>query len=286
MTYKNLEALVSAEWLYENLDAAELKVVDATWYLPNDGRRGIQTYHKSHIPGAVFFDIDKISDPDSDLPHMLPNAEQFASQVQKLGLGDDTNIVVYDANGGFMAACRVWWMLKVFGHKNVAILNGGLPKWLAEGLPIDNQITRPQELTFTAFKNTDMVRNVDQLIDNLEKCEELVVDVRSPGRFNGTEPEPRHSLRGGHIPGSVNIPIPIIMNPEEYFMLRSAEEIRANLSRAGLDFSRPVVTSCGSGVTACVVSFALYLLGYPKVAVYDGSWTEWGGRSDTPITLD
>ncbi len=286
MTYKNSEALVSTEWLFQNLDKPAVKVVDATWYLPNDGRKGIETYDQSHIPGAVFFDIDEISDASNDLPHMLPSAEQFASQVKKLGLGDDTMIVVYDANGGFMAACRVWWMFKVFGHKNVAILNGGLPKWLSEGLPLDDQITPLRERSFTASKNTNMVRNIGQLLSNLERCDELVVDVRSPGRFSGTEPEPRDSLRSGHIPGSINVPIPMIMDPKKYFMLRSAEEIQANLDQAGLDASRPIVASCGSGVTACVVSFGLYLLGHTKVAVYDGSWTEWGGKPDTPVTLD
>ena len=285
MTYKNSEALVSTEWLSQNLDAPDVQIVDATWYLPNDGRKGIETHHESHIPGAVFFDIDQISDADSDLPHMLPSAEQFAAQVGTLGIGNNTKIIVYDANGGFMAACRVWWMFKVFGHTDVAILNGGLPKWLSEGLPLDDQITPLQERSFTGSKNTNMVRNIDQLIDNLESSDELIVDVRSSGRFNGTEPEPRDSLRSGHIPGSINIPIPMIMDPKKYFMLRSAEDIQANLERAGLHASRPIVASCGSGVTACVVSFGLYLLGHQKVAVYDGSWTEWGGRSDTPVTL-
>ena len=284
MAYANPEALVSAEWLAKNLKAPDLRVVDATWYLPNDGRNGIESYKSRHIPGAVFFDIDEISDTQSDLPHMLPSAEQFAAEATNLGLGDGAKIVVYDANGGFMAACRVWWMFRVFGHENVAVLDGGLPSWLAQGFPVDDQNTPVQQGSFTASKNDAMVRNIDQLMTNLESRDQLVVDVRSPGRFKGTEPEPRASLRGGRIPESVNVPIPMIMDPKKSFTIRTPEEIQSNLDSAGVDLSKPIIASCGSGVTACVVNFGLYLMGHENVAVYDGSWTEWGGRKDTPVS--
>ena len=286
MTYANPEALVSTEWLADHLQAPDVRVVDATWYLPNDERLGIDTFNEGHIPGAVFFDIDEIADTGSDLPHMLPSPEKFSSRVRKLGLGDGLRIVVYDANGGFMAACRVWWMFRAFGHDNVAVLNGGLPKWLAEERPLRNLPIQVQERDFTARYNNFLVRNVDQLIANLDTYKEQVIDVRSPGRFNGTEAEPRVGLRSGHIPGSINVPVPLIMDPKDYFVFRSSAEIQNNLDAAGLDPKRPLVASCGSGVTACVVGLGLYLIGQKEVAIYDGSWTEWGGREDTPVTID
>lgn len=286
MTYANSEALVSTEWLADHLQAPDVRVVDATWYLPNDGRLGIDTFNEGHIPGAVFFDIDEIADTGSDLPHMLPSPEKFSSRVRKLGLGDGLRIVVYDANGGFMAACRVWWMFRAFGHDNVAVLNGGLPKWLAEERPLSDLPIQVQERHFTARHNNFLVRNVDQLIANLDTHKEQVIDVRSPGRFAGTEAEPRAGLRSGHIPDAINVPIPLIMDPTNYFAFRSSAEIQNNLDTAGLDPKRPLVASCGSGVTACVVGLGLYLIGQKEVAIYDGSWTEWGGREDTPITID
>ena len=286
MTYANPEALVSTEWLADHLQAPDVRVVDATWYLPNDERLGIDTFNEGHIPGAVFFDIDEIADTGSDLPHMLPSPEKFSSRVRKLGLGDGLRIVVYDANGGFMAACRVWWMFRAFGHDNVAVLNGGLPKWLAEERPLRNLPIQVQERDFTARYNNFLVRNVDQLIANLDTYKEQVIDVRTPGRFAGTEAEPRAGLRSGHIPDAINVPIPLIMDPTNYFAFRSSAEIQNNLDAAGLDPKRPLVASCGSGVTACVVGLGLYLIGQKEVAIYDGSWTEWGGREDTPVTID
>ena len=286
MTYANPEALVSTEWLADHLQAPDVRVVDATWYLPNDERLGIDTFNEGHIPGAVFFDIDEIADTGSDLPHMLPSPEKFSSRVRKLGLGDGLRIVVYDANGGFMAACRVWWMFRAFGHDNVAVLNGGLPKWLAEERPLSDLPIQVQERHFTARHDNFLVRNVDQLIANLDTHKEQVIDVRSPGRFAGTEAEPRAGLRSGHIPDAINVPIPLIMDPTNYFAFRSSAEIQNNLDAAGLDPKRPLVASCGSGVTACVVGLGLYLIGQKEVAIYDGSWTEWGGREDTPVTID
>ena len=286
MTYANPEALVSTEWLADHLQAPDVRIVDATWYLPNDGRIGLDTFNQGHIPGAVFFDIDDIADTGSDLPHMLPSPEKFSSRVRKLGLGDGLRIVVYDANGGSMAACRVWWMFRAFGHDDVAVLNGGLPKWMAEERPLSDLPIQVEERDFTARYNNFLVRNVDQLIANLDNYKEQVIDVRSPGRFAGTEAEPRAGLRSGHIPDAINVPIPLIMDPTNYFAFRSSAEIQNNLDAAGLDPKRPLVASCGSGVTACVVGLGLYLIGQKEVAIYDGSWTEWGGREDTPVTID
>ena len=286
MTYANPEGLVSTAWLADHLQAPDVRVVDATWYLPNDGRIGIDTHSQGHIPGAVFFDIDKIADTNSDLPHMLPSPEKFSSRVRNLGLGDGVRIVVYDASGGFMAACRVWWMFRAFGHQDVAVLDGGLPKWVAEGRSLNDLTAQVEKRHFTAQLNNALVRNVDQLIANVDTNKEQVIDVRSPGRFAGTEAEPRVGLRSGHIPGSINVPVPMIMDPKNNFTVRQANEIQSNLDAAGLDPKRPLVALCGSGVTACVVGFGLYLIGHKEVAIYDGSWTEWGGREDTPVTLD
>ena len=286
MEYANPEALVSTEWLAEHLDAPDVRVVDATWYLPNDGRVGRETHDEAHIPGAVFFDIDDIADTDSELPHMLPSPEKFSSRVRKLGLGDGNKIVVYDANGGFMAACRVWWMFRVFGHEDVCVLNGGLAKWLAEGRPTDDMEARPQERHFTARQNNFLVRSVDQVMANCETAKDQVIDARSAGRFAGTEDEPRPGQRKGHIPGSASIPVQNFMDMQNHAQFRPADEIRAAIDAAGIDPKAPIVASCGSGVTACVIAMGLYLVGNKDAAVYDGSWTEWGGRPDTPITLD
>ncbi|MBT3659721.1 MAG: 3-mercaptopyruvate sulfurtransferase [Rhodospirillaceae bacterium] len=286
MDYANPEALVSTEWLADHLDAPDVRVVDATWFLPNDERTGRAAYDEAHIPGAVFFDIDEIADTDSDLPHMLPSPEKFSSRVRNLGLGDGNKIVVYDANGGFMAACRVWWSFRMFGHDDIAVLDGGLPKWIAEGRPTEDLPPAPQPRHFTARQNNFLVRSVDQIISNCDSSKEQVIDARSAGRFHGTEDEPRPGQRKGHIPNSFSIPFQQLMNPADNWVFRPADQIQAVVDEVGLDPKAPMVASCGSGVTACVIGFGLYLLGHKEVAIYDGSWTEWGGRPDTPIVLE
>ena len=286
MDYANPEALVSTEWLADHLDAPDVRVVDATWFLPNDERTGRAAYDEAHIPGAVFFDIDEIADTDSDLPHMLPSPEKFSSRVRNLGLGDGNKIVVYDANGGFMAACRVWRSFRMFGHDDIAVLDGGLPKWIAEGRPTEDLPPAPQPRHFTARQNNFLVRSVDQIISNCDSSKEQVIDARSAGRFHGTEDEPRPRQRKGHIPNSFSIPFQHLMNPADNWVFRPADQIQAVVDEVGLDPKAPMVASCGSGVTACVIGFGLYLLGHKEVAIYDGSWTEWGGRPDTPIVLE
>ena len=281
MSYVNPEALVSTDWLAAHLDAPDVRVVDASWHMPAAKRDPRAEYDEQHIPGAVFFDIDDIADSDNGLPHMLPPPEKFASRVRKLGLGDGNRIVAYDSTGA-SAAARAWWMFRVFGHEDVAVLDGGLTKWLAEGRPVTGEPSRPQERHFTARVNTFLVREYDQVLANVKRGREQFVDVRSAGRFAGTEPEPRPELRGGHAPGSLNLPFPNMLNGDDKTML-PADAIRAALDAAGIDLERPMFTSCGSGVTACVVSLGLYLIGRKDVPVFDGSWTEWAGNPDSPI---
>jgi thiosulfate/3-mercaptopyruvate sulfurtransferase len=272
--------LVSTQWLAEHRNAPDLKIVDATWFLPTMQRDAKAEYARAHIPGAVYFDIDDIADDQSALPHMLPSPAKFSSRMRKLGLGDGTRIVVYD-NNRYSASARAWWMLRLFGHPDVAVLDGGLAKWLAEGRPVDDRPVIPREAHFTARQNNLLVRDLEQIRANLVTRREQVVDARPAGRFAGTEPEPRAGLRGGHIPQSLNLPhLDLIAGDGT---LLPATELRARFAVQGVEPRRPIVTTCGSGVTACTLALALYDIGRADVAVYDGSWTEWGGRADTPI---
>ncbi len=273
------DALVGTEWLAERLGAPDVKVADATFFLPTLGRDAQAEYRAAHIPGAVFFDIDEIADADDPLPHMLPDAAKFASRVRKLGLGDGVHIVLYD-NNRFSASARAWWMFRVFGHADVAVLDGGLGKWRAEGRPVDDAVVSPQERHFTARRNNLLVRDLEQMRANLVSRRELVVDARAAGRFAGTEPEPRAGLRSGHIPGSVCLPYTDVIRPDG--TLAPAPDLRRRFAAAGVE-QGPIATTCGSGVTAATLALALYEIGLPEVAVYDGSWTEWGSRADTPV---
>jgi thiosulfate/3-mercaptopyruvate sulfurtransferase len=280
MSYANPEALVSTEWLAAHIDAPDVHIVDGSWHMPAAKRDARAEYGAQHIPGAVFFDIDEIADTDSDLPHMLPGPEKFAARVGRLGLGDGNRIIVYDSTG-VSAAARVWWMFRVFGHDDVAVLDGGLAKWLAEGRPVTDAESRPQQRHFTARVNTFLVRDYDHVRANVERGREQFIDTRSAGRFAGIEPEPRPELRGGHAPGSLNLPFASFLKPDKTMV--SADAIRAALSDAGVDPQKPMFTSCCSGVTACIVSLGLYLIGRTEVPVFDGSWTEWAGNPDSPI---
>ncbi len=283
MTYANPDALVSTEWLAEHLNAPDVRVVDASWCMPGSDRDLRAEYNDQHIPGAVFFDIDDIADSDTDLPHMLPSAEKFSSRVRKLGLGDGVRIVVYDSNGGFMAAHRVWWTFRAFGHEDIAVLDGGLPKWLAEGRPVEDIPPLPRERHFTARMNTFLVRSRDQVLANIGTDKEQLIDARNVERFTGAGDEPRPGLRRGHIPGSLNVPFQKVLDTEHFNVMRPAGEIMTTFKGVDVDLARPITTTCGTGVTASSLAFALYLIGHEDVAVYDGSWTEWGGDENLPL---
>jgi thiosulfate/3-mercaptopyruvate sulfurtransferase len=281
MTYARPDALVSTEWLAAHLAAPDVRVVDASWYLPQMKRDAKAEHAAAHIPGAVFFDIDEISDTASPLPHMLPSPEKFASRVRRLGLGDGNRIVIYDGHP-MMSACRVWWMFRAFGHRDVAVLDGGLPKWQREGRPVNDDPPPPRDRHFTARLNTTLVRDFEQVLRALESGSEQVIDARAANRFRGEAPEPRAGLRAGHMPGAANLPYNELIDPASGTML-PAEALWSRFEAAGIDLSRPVTASCGSGVSACVLALGLYLIGAKEAAVYDGSWAEWGGRADAPV---
>ncbi len=272
--------LVSTEWLAERLHAPDIRVLDASLYLPGDPRDARAEYARAHIPGARFFDIDEIADERSALPHMLPPVEKFIARVRRMGIGDGHRVIVYDQQGLFSAA-RVWWTFRVFGHQDVAVLDGGLPKWLAEGRPVEEEAPEPRERHFTARRNAAMVRDVTQVAEAVKLGGEQVVDARSPARFRGEEPEPRAGLRAGHIPGARNVPYAALLNEDK--TMKEPDELRRIFEDAGVDLDRPVVTSCGSGVTAAILTLALHRIGHTRNAVYDGSWAEWGAYPDLAV---
>lgn len=281
MPYAHPEALVTTEWLAAHLDDPTVSIVDASFKMPGVTPTAAEEYAKRHIPGAVFFDIDTIADPANPLPHMLPSAEEFGRRMTALGLGDGQKIVVYDL-AGLMSAPRAWWSLRVFGHRNVAVLDGGLAKWLAEGRPVTDAVRPPPARPFTARLDRQKVRDRAAMLANLASKREQVIDARAAARFTGAVAEPRPGLRAGHIPGSFNLPSDQLTDPKTHATL-PAETIEARFRAAGLAPNKPVVTSCGSGVTACVLAFGLHLIGWPEAAVYDGSWSEWGLPGDTPV---
>ena len=272
------KTLVSTDWLASHIKDPDLRILDASWHMPGAGRDAKAEFDAAHIPGARFFDIDDISDNRSALPHMVPPPEKFISRVRALGVGDGHQVVVYDSVGIFSAA-RVWWLFRLMGKTDIAVLDGGLPKWQAEGRAIEDLPPVIRDRHITVSRQNHMVRDVTQVARASKLGDHEIIDARAPARFRGEVPEPREGLRSGHIPGARNVPFTTLLNPDG--TLKSDAGLRAAF--AGVDLSKPAITSCGSGVTAAILSLALERLGKSDHAVYDGSWTEWGSYSDLAI---
>jgi thiosulfate/3-mercaptopyruvate sulfurtransferase len=275
--------LVSTEWLVREERAADIVLFDATVYLPNEGKDAREQYRLAHIPGARFFDIDAFSDPETALPHSVPSQGRFARLIGAEGVGNDSRVVVYDQKGLFSAA-RVWWLLRYFGHEQVAVLDGGLPKWLAQGHPVD--VGEPDIAPARRFEprlQSRLVRGLGDVLEAIAEGHQLILDARAANRFDGSTAEFRPGVLAGHIPGSRNLPYCRLLSHDQ--TLLPADQLRALFVAAGVDGQRAVITSCGSGVTAAVLLLGLVVAGLPEGALYDGSWSEWGSRGDTPKAI-
>jgi len=281
MTTERAGSLVSTSWLAKRLDSSQIRVLDASWYLPSMYRNPIAEYEKKHIPDARFFDIDDISDHRSDLPHMVPPVEKFMSKVRKLGVGDGHQVIIYDGLGMFSAA-RVWWLFKMMGHEDVAVLDGGLPKWISDGFPVNDELPIIRDRHMMVDQVPSYLKDVTQVAAASKLGDYEIIDARSPGRFRGEENEPREGLRKGHIPNSKNVFFKSLLNDDQTFKNKS--ELKQMFDSAGVDISKPVITSCGSGVTAAVLNLGLELIGKTDHSLYDGSWTEWGMSPTLPIS--
>ncbi len=280
MSQDDPKTLVSTGWLEAHLKDPDLRILDASWYMPDSGRDPKAEYEATHIPGARFFDIDEISDLRSSLPHMAPPVEKFISRMRAMGVGDGHQVVVYDGAGLFSAA-RVWWLFRLMGKTDIAVLDGGLPKWLAEGRAVEDMAPILRDRHITVSRQAHMVKDVTQVAAASKLGDHTIIDARGPGRFAGTEVEPRPGLRSGHIPGSVNVHYARLLNPDG--TMKSPDDLRAVFAEAGADMSKPAITSCGSGVTAAIVNLALERLGKRDHALYDGSWSEWGMYGDLKV---
>ncbi|MFM7304953.1 MAG: sulfurtransferase [Alphaproteobacteria bacterium] len=271
--------LVSTEWLAEALGAPDLMVFDATKYLPNEPFDGLTKYREAHILGARFFDIDVVADPDTSLPHMAPTAGRFTRLMGEMGIGNATRVIFYDQKG-LQSSARGWWLMKLFGHEKAAVLDGGLPKWLAEGRATESGDAKPAApSSYTPDFRADLVKGIGDVKRIIAGGNALILDARAKGRFDGTAPEPRPGLPSGHMPGAQSVPFNELLNAD--FTMKDAATLRARFAAAGADGSKPVVTSCGTGVTACILALGLRQAGLGDAAIYDGSWTEWAGRPET-----
>ena len=280
MSQDDPKTLVSTTWLAAHLKDPDLRVLDASWFLPDMGRDARAEYDAAHIPGARFFDIDEISDHRSEVPHMVPPVEKFLSRMRAMGVGDGHQVVVYDSLGLFSAA-RVWWLFRLMGKTDIAVLDGGFPKWKAEGHPVEDLPPVIRDRHMTTQRQNQMVKDVTQVARASKLGDHVIVDARAPERFRGEAPEPREGLRSGHIPNSRNLFYRDLLNPDG--TMKDEGDLRAAFERAGVDLNKPAILSCGSGVTAAILALAMERIGKTDHAVYDGSWSEWGTFHDLPI---
>ena len=274
------KTLVSTEWLADHLKDPDLRVLDGSWYLPQQARDAKAEYDAAHIPGARFFDIDEISDLRSDLPHMAPPVEKFMSRLRAMGVGDGHQVVVYDG-AGLMSAARVWWLFRLMGQFDVAVLDGGFPKWQAEGRPVEDLPPVVRDRHMTVRRQAGMIKDVTQVAAAAKLGDYQILDARAPERFRGEAEEPRPGLRSGHIPNSKNVPFMTLLNEDG--TMKDGDDLRAAMEDAGVELGKPTITTCGSGVTAAVINLALERLGHDNHALYDGSWSEWGMYSDLKV---
>lgn len=280
MAQDDPKTLVSTDWLASHMRDPDLRILDASMYMPGSDRNARAEYAEGHIPGARFFDIDEISDSRSDLPHMAPPIEKFMSRMRAMGVGDGHQVVVYDGAGLFSAA-RVWWLFKLMGQNDVAVLDGGLPKWVAEGRELEDMPPIIRDRHMTVRRQAHLVKDVTQVSAASKLRDQEIIDARSSGRFRGEEPEPRPGMRGGHIPGSKNVHYASLLNGDQ--TMKSPEDTRAIFEAAGVDLSKPAITTCGSGVTAAILSLAMARMGKDDHSLYDGSWSEWGMFPTVPV---
>ena len=274
------KTLVSTDWLARHLKDPDLRILDASWYLPDQGRDGRAEYEAGHIPGARFFDIDDVSDARSSLPHMDPPVEKFMSRLRAMGVGDGHQVVVYDG-AGLMSAARVWWLFRLMGKEDIAVLDGGFPKWQAEGREVEDLPPVVRDRHMTVRRQAHLVRDVTQVSAASKLRDAEILDARAPGRFRGEAPEPRPGLRSGHIPGSKNVHYATLLNADA--TMKDPAALRAVFDAAGVDLTKPAITTCGSGVTAAIISLALERIGKRDHSLYDGSWSEWGQFPTLPV---
>ena len=274
------QPLVTTDWVAERLADPTIKLLDGTCFLPTDGRNAGAEFEVEHLPGAVFFDVDQICEPDTGLPHTWPSAERFAAAVGQLGISNQDTVICYEA-GRFMGASRVWWMFKAFGHQQVAVMDGGLSQWKAQGRPVQSGPVNPTPAQYQATEQPGMVCDWREVLQALESGQAQVLDARAAGRFQGIAPEPRPGVRGGHMPGALNLPFDGLLG--EHGTYKSPAELAQAFQAAGLQTDKPVITTCGSGVSAATLLLGLHLIGHRNGILYDGSWSEWGSRDDTPV---
>lgn len=279
----NRSILITANQLHAELGSLDVRIVDGSWHLPNANRDAFAEFESGHIQGAQYFNIDVIADTSSGLPHTLPSANQFAQAVGAMGISNSDRIVIYDTAGMFSAA-RVWWMFKIFGAKNIRVLDGGLPAWKAAGFGVTDRKFNPAPSAFEAEKDSERIVALKEMREQVDASDSQILDARGPGRFTGQEAEPRQGMRAGHMPGATNIPYSSLLNADGTF--KSHAELQKVFEDAQVDPSQPIITTCGSGVTASIILLALELLGHTNTRLYDGSWAEWGSLVDTPVEKD